>query len=196
MKVKRQKQIRTFLIEEFGQKRGRALFDKQELLFHTLIGSENTRSKSKSQQKTLIQTILPCVALYKTLLQEGFSEEDTTAYLKKYMFTIVGANMHSSMSKMERIPGFFFLYSSIFRKVMRTSDLHESTQSHTRDSFDVTITKCLWHTACVENNCPKLCHIFCDADNVTYGGLKKLAFSRTKTLGWGEDYCDFHFSRK
>lgn len=196
MKVKRQEQIKAFLIEELGPDQGSALFHKQEQLFHMLIESENTQNKSKSQQKTLIQTILPCVALYKTLLQEDFSEEDTTAYLKKYMFTIVGANMHSSMSKMERIPGFFFLYSSIFRKVMRTSDLHESTQSHTRDSFDVTITKCLWHTACVENNCPKLCHIFCDADNVTYGGLKKLAFSRTKTLGWGEDYCDFHFSRK
>lgn len=102
--------------------------------------------------------------------------------------------MHSSMARMERIPGFYFLYSSIFRKVMCSSDLHESTQDHTRDSFDVTITKCLWHTACIENDCPKLCHIFCDADNVTYGGLKKMAFSRTKTLGHGEDCCDFHFS--
>ena len=196
MKVKRQEQIMAFLIEEFGQDRGSALFDTQEQLFHTLIESKNTENKSKRQQETLIQTILPCVALYKTLLQEGFSEEETSAYLQKYMFTIVGANMHSSMAKMERIPGFFFLYSSIFRKVMRSSDLHESTQDHTIASFDVTITKCLWHTACVENNCPKLCHIFCDADNVTYGGLKKLAFSRAKTLGWGEDYCDFHFSRK
>ena len=39
---------------------------------------------------------------------------------------------------------------------MRSSDLHESTQNHTRDSFDVTITKCLWHTACVENDVPHL----------------------------------------
>lgn len=147
MKVKRQEQIMAFLIEEFGQDRGSALFDTQEQLFHTLIESKNTENKSKSQQKTLIQTILPCVALYKTLLQEGFSEEETSAYLQKYMFTIVGANMHSSMAKMERIPGFFFLYSSIFRKVMRSSDLHESTQDHTSASFDVTITKCLWHTA-------------------------------------------------
>ena len=196
MKVKRQKQIEAFLIAEFGQDRGCALFDKQAQRFHALAESKNTENKSKSQQKTLIQTILPCVALYKTLLQEGFSEEETSAYLQKYMFDTVGAGMHSSMAKMEKIPGFYFLYSSIFRKVMRSSDLHESTQSHTKDSFDVTITKCLWHTACVENDCPKLCHIFCDADNVTYGGLRKLGFSRTKTLGYGEACCDFHFFRK
>lgn len=79
----------AFLIEEFGQDRGSALFDTQEQLFHTLIESKNAENKSKRQQKTLIQTILPCVALYKTLLQEGFSEEKTSAYLQKYMFTIV-----------------------------------------------------------------------------------------------------------
>ena len=72
----------AFLIEEFGQDRGSALFDTQEQLFHTLIESKNTENKSKSQQKTLIQTILPCVALYKTLLQEGFSEEEKQVLLK------------------------------------------------------------------------------------------------------------------
>ena len=30
----------------------------------------------------------------------------------------------------------------------------------------------------------------------TLGKLKKLGFSRTKTLGYGGDCCDFHFYRK
>lgn len=36
---------------------------------------------------------------------------------------------------------------------------------------------------------------FCDVDDVTYGGLKKIGFTRTKTLGYGGDCCDFHFLR-
>lgn len=44
--------------------------------------------------------------------------------------------------------------------------------------------------------CEELCRLFCDVDNVTYGGLKKLGFSRTKTLGYGKECCDFHFYRK
>ena len=31
---------------------------------------------------------------------------------------------------------------------------------------------------------------------ITYGELKKLGFSRTKTLGYGGDCCDFHFYKK
>ena len=58
-------------------------------------------------------------------------------------------------------------------------------------------TKCTGsHTACVENGCGELCRLFCDVDDVTYGGLKKMGFSRTKTLGYGGDCCDFRFFKK
>ncbi|MFQ9975271.1 MAG: L-2-amino-thiazoline-4-carboxylic acid hydrolase [Butyricicoccus sp.] len=33
-------------------------------------------------------------------------------------------------------------------------------------------------------------------DDVTYGGLHKLGFSRTKTLGCGGDCCDFRFFKR
>lgn len=57
MKIKQQKQIKTFLIEEFGKDRGSALFDEQEKALNTII--KNTKNKSKNQMKTLISTILP-----------------------------------------------------------------------------------------------------------------------------------------
>lgn len=36
----------------------------------------------------------------------------------------------------------------------------------------------------------------CAVDDVTYGGLRKIGFTRTQTLGNGDDCCDFHFFRK
>lgn len=41
-------------------------------------------------------------------------------------------------AKMEWIPGFYFLYSRIFLKIVRTMDLWESVQKHDRNSIDVT----------------------------------------------------------
>ena len=72
----------------------------------------------------------------------------------------------------------------------------EEAQRRGRDDFDVTIQECLWHRACQENGCGELCRLFCDVDDVIYGGLRKMGFSRTKTLGYGGDCCDFHFFRK
>ena len=40
--------------------------------------------------------------------------------------------------------------------------------------------------------CPELCHCFCDSDDVSYDNLHpKLLWHRTKTLGRGNDCCNF-----
>lgn len=194
MNSKQQKKIHAFLIEVFGQDRGNVLFSGQEKMLGGLI--EKTKDKSQNQMKTLIQTILPRIALYKCLLNEGFSEEEAYAWIQKYMLEKIAAPKHASTAKMEAVPGFYALYSRIFLKIMRGTDLQENVQKRGKDFFDVTITKCLWHTACVENGCPELCRLFCDVDDVTYGGLRKMGFTRTQTLGYGGNCCDFHFFKK
>lgn len=194
MKIKQQKQIKAFLAESFGNDRGGKLFEMQDKALGEIIG--NTKGKTENQMKTLIQTILPRIALYKSLQAEGLSVDDVYKYMRKYMLEIVPAKKHSSTAKMEIVPGFYAIYSKVFLKIMQTTDLQESVQEHGKDHFNVTITKCLWHTACVENGCEELCRLFCDVDDVTYGGLKKIGFTRTKTLGYGGDCCDFHMFRK
>lgn len=194
MNIKQQKKIKIFLIEEFGENNGTSLFEKQTKIFNTLI--KNTENKSKNQMKTLVQTILPRIALYKVLLKDISSKDEVYSYMRKYMLDKIAAPKHSSMEKMEKVPGFYFIYSNIFLKIMRTTDLQESTQEHSKNHFNVTIRKCLWHSACIENGCPELCCLFCDVDDVTYGGLNKIGFTRTKTLGYGGDCCDFYFFRK
>lgn len=194
MIIKQQKQIKAFLAESFGNDRGEKLFEMQDKVLGDIIG--NTKGKTENQMKTLIQTILPRIALYKSLQAEGLSDDDVYKYMRKYMLEIVAAKKHSSTAKMEIVPGFYAIYSKVFLKIMQTTDLQESVQEHGKDYFNVTITKCLWHTACVENGCEELCRLFCDVDDVTYGGLKKIGFTRTKTLGYGGDCCDFHMFRK
>ncbi len=151
-------------------------------------------NRSKNQMKTLVQTILPRIALYKGAADRAACGGNIYAHADVHD-GLVAAEKHAFTAKMESVPGFYRIYSYCFLKIMRTSDLWESTQEHDKTHFSASITKCLWHTACRENGCPELCPLFCDVDDVTYGGLRKLGFSRTKTLGCGGDCCDFRFSK-
>ena len=45
MKIKQQKQIKTFLIEQYGEEKGKKVFDKQEIKLNELI--QNIKNKSK-----------------------------------------------------------------------------------------------------------------------------------------------------
>ncbi|HCY67621.1 MAG TPA: hypothetical protein DHU62_02640 [Firmicutes bacterium] len=194
MKIKQQKQIKKFLFEEFGKEKGTVVFEKQNEVLKELI--TNTKNKSKNQMKTLTNTILPHIALYKVLQKEDLPKDEVTNYMRKYMIEKIAQRKHSSTVKMEIVPGFYSIYSKVFLKIMRTTDLQKSEQKCGKGFFDVTIKKCLWHTACIENDCPELCRLFCDVDNVTYGGLKKIGFTRTQTLGYDGECCDFHFYKK
>ena len=58
------------------------------------------------------------------------------------------------------------------------------------DAIDM--IQCPYHDACVHYGCPELCPCFCDSDDITYDGMHpKLYWHRTKTLGRGDDCCDF-----
>lgn len=194
MKIKQQKIIKNFLFSELDTEVAQKIFDEQNNILDKII--LNTFNKTKNQLKTLKNTILPRIALYKALNNYGFSMEDSNNHMKNYMLNYIAKSKHNSMVKMEKVPGFYSLYSKIFLKIMRKTDLQQSKQKHDAKSFDVTITKCLWHQACVENECPELCRLFCDVDNITYGELNKIGFTRTQTLGYSGDCCDFHFFKK
>ncbi len=194
MKIKQQKIIKNFLFSELDTEVAQKIFDEQNNILDTII--LNAFNKTKNQLKTLKNTILPRIALYKALNNYGFSMEDSNNHMKNYMLNYIAKSKHNSMVKMEKVPGFYSLYSKMFLKIMRKTDLQQSKQKHDAKSFDVTITKCLWHQACIENECPELCRLFCDVDNITYGELNKIGFTRTQTLGYGGDCCDFHFFKK
>lgn len=194
MKMGQQKQIKAFLAERFGPEKGQLLFIRQQKRFQTLM--QENKNKSFAQRCILARQVLPCIALYQVLLKSNLSAQDAYQCTQSYMVNYVAAKQHASTAKMERVPGFYALYSRIFLTVTQTKDLWTSTRTRSSNCFDVTITKCLWHTTCAENGCAQLCRLFCDTDNITYGGLRKIGFTRTQALGYGGECCDFHFYKK
>ena len=152
--------------------------------------------KTPNQYKTLTMTILPRIALYKALLSDDKLSSGAYELTHKYMIEVIGKQKAKSTSALEIIPGFYRIYSKSFLKIMRTTDLQKSNLTEGKDFYDITITECLWFNACKEYGCPELCPAFCDVDDVTYGNLRKLGFTRTQTLGKGGECCDFHFYRK
>ena len=115
MKIKQQRQIKAFLVNLFGKSRGDMLFRQQEELLDILI--RNTENKTKDQMKTLTQTILPRIALYKVLNQSGLSQEDVYRHMRNYMLDIVGTEKHLSMVKMNGCRDFIF-FTAIFSFVL------------------------------------------------------------------------------
>ena len=72
---------------------------------------------------------VPRIALYKVLQTELPAEENLYAHADVHD-GLGAAEKHAFTAKMEFVPGFYRIYSYCFLKIMRTSDLWESTQEH------------------------------------------------------------------
>ncbi len=104
MQSKQQKQIKVFLIQTFGGSRGGSLFSRQEKILDRLI--KTAANRSKNQMKTLVQTILPRIALYK-VLQAELPAEETFTHMRTYMMDWWRQKSTLSRRKMESVPGFY-----------------------------------------------------------------------------------------
>ncbi len=59
--------------------------------------------------------------------------------------------------------------------------------------FDV--TSCPYVRIMTDLGCAEACPIVCRQDAYTYGGMRGIAFERTKTLGRGDEKCDLGILR-
>jgi hypothetical protein len=64
---------------------------------------------------------------------------------------------------------------------------------NTWDEIAFTARSCFYDCALRQYGAPELTPLFCEADDVIYGHIPKVAWGRTKTIGRGGDACDFRF---
>ncbi len=186
--------MHNFLVEKFGQTRGDEIYAKQQIRLEELLNK--TAGKTKTQMKTLRGTIMPRIALYQVLQEEGIPKEETYDIVKTYMVDIVSANMVKKFRKFDKIPFVYHLLKkNIQNNLLKSGNWEATTVSEDKNSFAMDVHKCLWYDATVENNCPELCRAFCECDDILFGAFSKVDFYREGSLGMEADKCDFKFSK-
>ena len=150
---------------------------------------------SKQKQQHLESQILPGIAVYETL-QSVMPKEEALQTVHGYVEQRAWM-LKKIFLRLIRIPGFYRKVPAIF--CSQTPKLFGPTAGFAARDIQtsggvwrIDMTKCPYHDACVHYGCPELCPCFCDSDDITYDGLHpKLFWRRTKTLGRGDDCCDF-----
>ena len=111
----------------------------------------------------------------------------------------------ASMSKVVTVAGIMQLYERglfkmwdpVSRKMFgEASGFKNVFYPCERGEFQMDITQCPYHTYLTELGCPEINKLFCDNDIYNYGNIPGLEFIRTKTIGNGDELCDFRLRLK
>lgn len=182
--------MEEYLAKSYGNQ-GKSILANQQQILKKCINQ--IKEKSESQRKTMIKKILPRIALYKALLIENRTKEEAIRIVGDYLVFELSptAKMYQRMDR--SIPFFFLLFKKVFLNEMKSDAWVSKNYNVEKNSFSFDIVDCLWYNTCVENDCPELCVLFCNNDDLFYGNLFNTRFKRNGTIAKGSEKCDFHF---
>ncbi len=164
-------------------------------LFSSMI--EESNLENKVVYNHCVYSIFPAIAVYKTLTP--YDGKDT-AYKKVEDCILNNAkNQEKFFKVLSNLPFFFKLFGKMCKTGVKTNfgapAFNMIWQENSANIIKWTCTSCIYSNELNRYGVGELTKIFCKADDVMYGDLKRAKWARTKTIGNGDELCDFKFIR-
>ena len=144
--------------------------------------------------------ILPSLALYQTLREAGDDREAVLAEMDR----IIAAQLEQSGRRqvvqiLGRLPDPFAVLRILNRWALRHRYPPEGWRFEWVEDSDQCIAydarECFYWNVLTACGAPELTAHLCAVDDLLYGDLPGISWERTRTLGRGDDRCDFRFCR-
>lgn len=191
---KTQKKLFKIVQNYFGEEKAKEVWRNAIEEYDALV--PHSLNESKGRQNNLVNIIYPMIALYKAMQENNLSKEEAL----KSMFDIMREKTTNGIRKtytfFGKTPLIYSMIRFIFGQGLKGDSWKVEFKENDKENFSYDIKECLWATACKDEGCSELCAIFCRNDEINFIEVSKyLKFHRTKTIGYGDDICDFHFTR-
>ena len=146
----------------------------------------------------LRDNILPGLALYQLLREDGNSQEAALASIDRY-FEAGIPRSRKRMKFLGRFPFAFSLLRVFIKPVMRQyppEGWETEWVENSRQAVRFHMKRCYYQDTLSRYGAPELTASFCRLDDLVYGEMSSyLEWKRTQTIGRGAALCDFCFAR-
>ena len=144
-------------------------------------------------------SILPAIAFYRVLPENGYSKKDTFQLIRKSVLE-TAKPAKRFLEKCGKLPFFFPVFRRICKLSMGESYCGDEWKfiwkKQYKDRIEWECHSCIYFNRFCKCGMRELTMIFCESDDVMYGSIKTARWGRTQTIGRGADYCDFRFYRE
>ncbi len=187
-------QAKKFLVETYGMGKGNMIANSSMKRFSELC--DENKNEPKAMHQHTRAKIYPCISILDAQVENGISREAALDFNFKFIEwrSYRGAKI---IAKIMKIPGLYkktpVFFGNMTKKrfgVAQRFDaiFHEISPKEMR--FDM--TKCPYSDLCTKYGYPEITKAFCRGDDIVYGNIHpKLIWGRTKTIGDGDECCDF-----
>lgn len=189
-----------FFLEEdltalFGCDEGARLFALTETIYADLCACGDDRNNAAIRMH-LTTNLFPPMAYYRALRQSGYEEAEALSLVRRETGRSA-ENKQREQAKLTKLPCTYLLYRLAIKGVMRKQFPSAGWETEwircDGKELHFNLKRCLYQDVCEQEDCPELCSVYCDNDDIAFRGLlPKIRFERSGTLAKGAPCCDFH----
>jgi len=165
--------------------------------YYESFHSQYAQSKYSNHQAILNSRILPGLSIYKALNDENLNQ-DKVLYEIEFLFKrTFFTNLIPGIRLLNNLPNPFPIIKPVLKWMTSTEYLPGSQEIivDDHDCFAINTYRCVILDVLTENDAKELTAIYCKTDDWLSQAMPKVSWERTKTLGRGDDYCDFRWRR-
>lgn len=143
--------------------------------------------------------ILPGLAIYRVLRSGGLSQADALERVDRVMDIVTGpwARWLRRLGKLPCFYGLLRRFMKPFLGAYPASGWDTVWLELGRDRLRFDMRRCYYHDTLKAQGSPELTASFCRIDDLVYGGASPYyEWRRSKTIGRGDELCDFCFERR
>ena len=188
----------TALVDERGADEGTAVIE-QVVPCYSRLYEERAPYDNRALRRHLEETILPGLALYQVLREVGYVEKEALQ-ITAQGFEAWGRQARRRMKMLGRMPFAYQAVRLLARRVTTANFPPEGWEiawlevSSRQVAFNIESCFCL--DMLRRYGAPELTRVYCDLDDAIYDEVSThFEWARTKTLGRGDEICDFRFKR-
>jgi hypothetical protein len=159
--------------------------------------SQHADDEYQHQRELLNNRILPGLAIYKALRDENDSQEKVLDEVETLFRGVFLKKMITGIRLLNYLPDPFPIIKPVLKR-MTTDEYLPGSQEIITDSpdcFAINIYRCFIFDILTGHNTPELTRLYCATDDWLAEATPKVRWERTKTLGRGNDCCDFCWHR-
>lgn len=190
-------QIKNKIKEKYGENIGNKIIKDSYIRFEEIC-KENI-DEDKAMYSHTRKSIYPAISVFDSLLKNNIVRAEAIQFIIDFC-EFRGKKNAKIVKRILKFPGMYKRFPKIFgntaKKKFGVKQNFKTTfyeVSNKKVSFDM--TKCPYNDIMKKYNCPEITVAFCRIDDVIYSDMhKKLKWHRTKTLGGGDECCNFNIT--
>jgi hypothetical protein len=184
------------LSRHYGDQKADALIARAQTKYGDHCARHSVE-RNRASRKLLKIRILPGLSIYQALLEENDDQEKALAEVDILFRAAFFTRWMQGIRVLNYLPNPFFIVRQGLKMMTRNEYLAGAQEivEDSPDCFAVNTYRCFILDTLIEHDAKELTSLYCNTDDWLAEGLPKIHWERTKTLGRGDDSCDFRWCR-